>query len=604
MNTTMRIGLTMAGAVSAGAYTAGVIDYMIETLLEWENAKSSADNADIPQHKVVIDVVGGTSAGGITAAIMALMLRKKGIENIETFRKDKSMLYRAWVELVDDGEQDNTFRKMITNSDIEREKEVLSLLNSDFIEQIEEKALAGYEAGKAPPFVSEDFEILLALSNLRGIPTKVDFNSDQEHRKERPAHAMFYHKMFGHFKTATAKDGEDYLRLDPSQEEDNRRLVTFAKGTSAFPIGLANRQFLQLSSDFVLKTVKKFIHPEILKRDLMHFEEDIPGRFEFTALDGGVFNNEPFVEIQHLLESRSPDANSSEIKDYAMIMVDPFPGFQEKPDLEYEHPRSIDKSFGALFGALRNQAMLKEADLLSLSEANFKRNMIYPVRYVNRKKIAGNAIACGALGGFSGFIARKFRDHDYVLGRDNCRNFLRYIFTIRYEKTNGQIDKTLFHPIHSGWTDYMIDKWGDDKTEALFLPIIPDMELRSISRKEQGRIFKEHSIGFPHIPSTQITELRDLIAERALAMINVLETKNHKPEGKKDPVENSVSLLVESLFKAGAIPTFFTGIGRWLLKGRVKKAMAQFAAKQAIQWMLADLSKNQLITEFKSDPKS
>lgn len=38
-NKTFHIGLTMAGDVSAGAYTGGVIDYLLETLEKWQIAK-------------------------------------------------------------------------------------------------------------------------------------------------------------------------------------------------------------------------------------------------------------------------------------------------------------------------------------------------------------------------------------------------------------------------------------------------------------------------------------------------------------------------------------------------------------------------------------
>jgi hypothetical protein len=37
--TTFHLGLTMAGAVSAGCYTAGVMDYLFEALDLWERAK-------------------------------------------------------------------------------------------------------------------------------------------------------------------------------------------------------------------------------------------------------------------------------------------------------------------------------------------------------------------------------------------------------------------------------------------------------------------------------------------------------------------------------------------------------------------------------------
>ena len=37
------IGLAMAGAASAGAYTAGVFDFLVEALNEWQKAKVRGD---------------------------------------------------------------------------------------------------------------------------------------------------------------------------------------------------------------------------------------------------------------------------------------------------------------------------------------------------------------------------------------------------------------------------------------------------------------------------------------------------------------------------------------------------------------------------------
>lgn len=42
-NHPFKIGLCMAGAVSAGTYTAGAIDYLIEALDEWQRRKESND---------------------------------------------------------------------------------------------------------------------------------------------------------------------------------------------------------------------------------------------------------------------------------------------------------------------------------------------------------------------------------------------------------------------------------------------------------------------------------------------------------------------------------------------------------------------------------
>jgi hypothetical protein len=39
---TFDIGLVLAGAISAGAYSAGVVDFLIEALDAWEDAKATS----------------------------------------------------------------------------------------------------------------------------------------------------------------------------------------------------------------------------------------------------------------------------------------------------------------------------------------------------------------------------------------------------------------------------------------------------------------------------------------------------------------------------------------------------------------------------------
>ena len=69
-----QIGLTMSGAISAGAYTAGVLDFLIEALDAWEDARNGPDADTVPGHRVGIKVMSGASAGAITAAIGAIAL--------------------------------------------------------------------------------------------------------------------------------------------------------------------------------------------------------------------------------------------------------------------------------------------------------------------------------------------------------------------------------------------------------------------------------------------------------------------------------------------------------------------------------------------------
>ena len=63
---TFRLGINMAGAVSAGSYTAGVLDFLIEALDAWYAAKEHRDA--VPMHEVSLEVLSGASAGGMCAA--------------------------------------------------------------------------------------------------------------------------------------------------------------------------------------------------------------------------------------------------------------------------------------------------------------------------------------------------------------------------------------------------------------------------------------------------------------------------------------------------------------------------------------------------------
>jgi predicted acylesterase/phospholipase RssA len=105
----------MSGAISAGAYTAGVFDYLIQALDEWEKAVAGVDPDAV--HSLGLKVLTGASAGAITAAIGALALAD-GERKLHVFEDAKSQkfpyylpkLYEAWVvrpTLVDETGGDN-----------------------------------------------------------------------------------------------------------------------------------------------------------------------------------------------------------------------------------------------------------------------------------------------------------------------------------------------------------------------------------------------------------------------------------------------------------------------------------------------------------------
>jgi len=158
-----RICLTMAGAVSAGAYTAGVIDYLLETLKLWENLKNT-DNESIPNHEVKLEVISGASAGGIVGTLMVASLLDGNFQKLRD----------AWVGMADEKGK-YTLSKMLNTKDIQKNNKVRSLLNSTPLEYIADEMLNIQKIGSYPNYVSKHLDLILTVSNLRGLPSAIEF---------------------------------------------------------------------------------------------------------------------------------------------------------------------------------------------------------------------------------------------------------------------------------------------------------------------------------------------------------------------------------------------------------------------------------------------
>jgi len=489
-NNKFRIGIAMAGAVSAGAYTAGVIDYLLEALERWEQAKkknrelgpSHKDyDHSVPMHDVVIDVLGGASAGGMTAAITSLAM----FEGMNPVRQPAdgqtgNRLYDSWVNLNDgSGPRPEmvTFSQMLLNDDI-TDGNIPSLLNSVPVDAIAEKA-KNIQVNKQPGdpswpnYISKDLEVILTICTLRGVPIEINFGSAEsdEFNKETdpvPAFKMYLHKGIAHFTINPNNHAEHLFHLDPNLEASRNQLMECAKATGAFPVGLRSR-YMSTPRSYIKAHLKRMFGENININ-----WEAIPENFDFTAVDGGTINNEPFGEVLRVLEERNEADLAGEettaergleyfpFKNYAILMIDPFPSFEENIDEAMKKElSSVVDVVPQLLGALRRQAMLKESELSKGFTKEHTRAMIFPVR---RKKVTEDgvekevkekyAIACGSLGGFGGFFSKKFRVHDFFLGRKNCQSFLRKHFTISAKDAfvmAGDQILSVECPIFEGW---------------------------------------------------------------------------------------------------------------------------------------------------------
>jgi hypothetical protein len=489
-----RIGIAMAGAISAGAYTAGVIDYLLETLSKWERAKElnrqlSKDDPrydpSVPDHDVIIEIIGGSSAGGMTAAITALSLFE-GIRpvNQNNPNKEQNKLYDAWVNLNDEVGGGPTFQQMLRTDDIFDEDGVISILNSKPVEAIAHRATSLHRVNKLPDYISPDLEIILTVTSLKGIPLAINFYEDAKKQRSlgktpTPAHKMNLHKGIAHFRVQRAEGygvPDHILPFNPESESHKSVLADAAIATGAFPVGLAPRHLRHIPTTYVRAMVQRmFSKPRIegeadaasIAYNSLRIELE-GEEFDFFAVDGGAINNEPFGEVIRALEEKCAD---DEEKNYAILLIDPFPEFEPAEEKARETAPKLIEMLPQFLGAIRGQAMMKEGDLIEGLSENHTLRMVFPSRRDEQGNKDPYPICCGSLDGFGGFFSKAFREHDFELGRRNCQSFLRRYFTIPLERAEQM-------SVFEGWSpeDPRHRRYYSEESNGY--PIIPDMDFQ------------------------------------------------------------------------------------------------------------------------------
>ena len=486
---TFHLGLTMAGAVSAGAYTAGFMDYILEALSEWENAKTEqVNNANsiIPKHNVIIDAIGGASAGGMVGMISTLAMYSGNWKPVRKVShvKTGNILYDSWVFLDDDmslydGKKSGkaTFEKMLDTTDITNSG-APSLLNSQPIDHIAERVFnelpsnAGID--KLPSFISKDFRLLITLTSLRPLDYMVKLSRlKSKFLDETPAHRVSSHDIVAHFKLNYKENEKDqYLPFLPLNSSSRDFLAKVTKATGAFPLGLKPRYF---EDEFSTKYLQNNMRVrKAFNKDMdVNFDGDLKSSFQFTAIDGGTINNEPFDEVLRHLVQKHGKPNEENPK-FGTILIDPFPNFFEADTAKASDFKttSILNVLGSLVPTILNQARNKQTDTYGVGLFKL---MAFPrkLKPGARELREHPPLATSGVGGFGGFLDIEFRKHDFFLGRDNARNFLRGFLFLECDNQNpnnlffGASEKTIE-------TFQRIIK-QDDGSEKIYMPIIPDI---------------------------------------------------------------------------------------------------------------------------------
>lgn len=252
---TIRLSITVAGAVSLGSYEAGVLYEVLDAIAQ--------HNAGVPEDsRILVDVLTGASAGGMSATVLAQKLMFEADSLADPYN---NTLYRAWVQDID-------IEGLLALQQDEDPSH--SILSSNLVETLSAKYLSQRYSTHIPPVpvkhpaAAGAIRLGLALSNLNGI----DYSY-----KVRPNGAFTY----------TRFEDQLYANVDPSSDTLDfwEPLRNAAVSCGAFPFAFRVKDLVRHRSEFDSPNV---VFP-------MPFET-------FTYTDGGVFQNEPLGLAKNLVD--------------------------------------------------------------------------------------------------------------------------------------------------------------------------------------------------------------------------------------------------------------------------------------------------------------
>lgn len=550
------LGLVMAGAISAGAYTAGVIDFLLQTLEEWQQLK---DKGEGPPHDVKIRVMSGASAGGMTSAITAAMLNGS-FSPVDNLAGDgphaSNPLYDSWVKKID-------IKPLLGSDDLRDNKPVVSLLDSTILGKIAHDALQFTPNGATPPYIGDELHLYLTVTNMRGVPYRVAFQGLGTFGHEISMNADHLHFVAGQPNPAN----QGVVTLDPNNPDSPcwQKLQQAALATGAFPMGLAPRILSRPATDY--DSLQWDIpHPDPTNTDsVLYTRQSIkptwpteftpPFDYDFICVDGGLMNNEPLeLARRNLARGGFSNPRDPDKVNRAVLMIDPFPseGPVTKKDVCGYAAYDIIKVFTSMFSSLKQQARFKPEELvLAQDEKVYSRWMIAPIRYDAQGKRADYPIASGMLGGFGGFLSEVFRRHDFQLGRRNCQKFLRETFVIPLEEAKKNPVFKSYSPTQ--FNDYKVTVNGID-----CLQIIP-VDWLQASKTDVP------PLAWDKIPKGDWEDIQGLI---------------------KDRMDKVADRLVDTKLEGNFIGQVVARLGLFFLKGKMKDSIIAAVEKELKKYEL------------------
>jgi hypothetical protein len=505
---TFELGILFGGTVSAGAWSAGALDFLLEALEAW--------NVD-PAHIVVIKSGVGTSGGAVCAAMLGI-LSSRVVPHITADQATLNAnanatgnpLWDVWVN-------DFQISKLLSTGDLDLNQDVDagtgvrpgnppggdgipiqhtgSILNCQMIDEAANglARFAETPGGVPRPYFASPFRVTVTLANIRGIPFKIEGIATYN---QYTGAAFFEHDDIARFafpNGAPLNDinkREDEFWLDSSASGRGvvgyDVLAGYATASGSMPLGLVGRTLVRPAEHYWYRPSVRAI-PDAPGYEIAYVDPDwieIPeveqsGFYKFTAVDGGCFNNEPVSILHHDLAGlvgRNPRSSSEANR--AMLMIDPLVG---QPGTIEASGRSLVRVAGSVVGMFVNGARYLTADLdLFRDEDVFSRFQLVPTR-PEPGRVGEAALSGSLLGALAGWGARAFRVHDYMLGRANMQSYLKSELIL-------SADNQLF----AGWTGALRATHASDingnhvtitpatNPSTYYLPVLPDVTGRVV----------------------------------------------------------------------------------------------------------------------------
>ncbi|MFI4973822.1 MAG: patatin-like phospholipase family protein [Caulobacterales bacterium] len=452
----------VAGGISTGAYIAGVFDFFVEALDAFA-AEQAGNPAQTPTHKLRVANLTGTSAGGLSAALAGALLLKnvphvyadaKWAALVQAGNKtgvqqpELNPLYSAWVQQVD------LTKLLAAATPEETELSVFAPAPAAIGKTVLEN-LATQPARDWPTWAARPLDLRVLIGNLRGVPYTLTFEDESN---PNAGERLTLHRDQVAF--SISPDGADgapdtyTLAGQPfNQGPVWSTFLSAAVASSAIPGVFAPVAVTGI--DPAVYQWRDCYYDTRLQRPVLDqpYWETPPTTYEFTATDGGVFDNEPFDVAHRMLSgAQAVNARDGTTASRAVVLLMPFidtnAGDPKDPILTPPPPPQkgetpptplsrLLSAAGAIFNSPIEQSRWDAFDLaLIKSEAIFSRFLIAPSREspnpAHPKKMMGpsTSLMSWPLHLGLGFASEAYRRHDYLLGRRNAQRFLSDVFML------------------------------------------------------------------------------------------------------------------------------------------------------------------------------